>query len=120
MKLRLSMAALMMWTMILPAAADTDEEIDHLLAFVGSSGCTYVRNGKQYDSAEARDHIERKYDYIKDRISTTEEFIRYAATESSISGKPYTVICGGEEEPSADWLQRELARYRAAAPEPGR
>jgi hypothetical protein len=119
MKLRATTAALMMWAMILPAAADTNGEIDHLLAFVGSSGCTYVRNGKQYESAEAREHIERKYDYIKDRISSTEEFIRYAATESSISGEPYKVICEGDEEPSADWLQRELARYRAAAPEPG-
>ena len=120
MKLHVTSAALLMYAMILPAAADTNGEIDHLLAFVGSSGCTYVRNGKQYDPAEARDHIERKYDYIKDRISTTEEFIRHAATQSSISGKPYTVICGGQEEPSADWLQRELARYRAAGPEPGR
>lgn len=120
MKLRVTTAALMMCAMILPAAADTNGEIDHLLAFVGSSGCTYVRNGKQYDSAEAREHIERKYDYLKDRISTTEEFIRYAATESSISRKPYTVICEGEEKSSADWLHRELVRYRAAAPEPAR
>jgi hypothetical protein len=120
MKLRATTAALMMCAMILPAAAGTNEEIDHLLAFVGSSGCTFVRNGKQYDPAEAREHIERKYDHIKDRISTSEGFIRYAATESSISGKPYTVICKGEEEPSANWLQQELARYRAAAPEPGR
>jgi hypothetical protein len=113
-------AAFMMWAMILPASADTGEEIDHLLAFVDSSGCTYVRNGKEYSPAEAREHIGRKYDYIRDRISTTEQFIRYAATESSISGKPYTVICGGQEEPSADWLKRELARYRAAPPGPGR
>ena len=120
MKLHPIAAALMMCAMTLPAAADTNGEIDHLLAFVGSSGCTYVRNGKEYNAAEAREHIERKYDYIRDRINTTEQFIQYAATESSISGKPYTVTCGGREEPSADWLKRELAGYRAAAPGPGR
>ena len=75
MKRQVIPAALTMWAMILPASAGTDGEIDHLLAFVDSSGCTYVRNGKEYSPAEAREHIGRKYDYIRDRISTTELFI---------------------------------------------
>lgn len=116
MKHQVVSAGLVLLATSLPAAADSIQEIAHLLTFVADSGCTFVRNGNQYDAGEAREHIERKYDYIRDRISTTEQFIKYAATESSISGKPYTVICSGQEEPSADWLNRELTRYRATTP----
>ena len=102
--------------LLTPAAwADTACEVERLLGFIENSQCTFVRNGDKYDAANARAHIERKYDYIKDRIETTEQVIKYAATESSISGKPYSVICSGREEPSADWLKRELARLRATS-----
>lgn len=102
--------------LLVPAAwADTACEAERLLDFIESSQCTFVRNGDKYDAAGARAHIQRKYDYIKGRIETTEQFIKYAATESSISDEPYSVICSGREEPSADWLKRELARFRAAS-----
>lgn len=97
------------------AWADTACEAERLLDFIESSQCTFVRNRNKYDAADARAHIQRKYDYIEGRIETTEQFIKYAATESSTSGEPYTVICAGGEEPSADWLKRELARLRAAS-----
>ena len=93
------------------AASDRDE-IEHLLNFVAPSGCTFERNGNQYDSVEAREHIQRKYEHIKGRISTTEDFIRYAASESSISGKKYHATCNGQTITSGDWLSKELARYR--------
>ena len=42
------------------AAAEPDaqaqREIDHLLEFVGTSNCTYVRNGEPHPAAEAREH----------------------------------------------------------------
>jgi hypothetical protein len=120
MKHRAVTAGLLLLATSLPVVADSIQEISHLLTFVADSGCTYVRNGKQYDAAKAREHIERKYEYLRDRISTTEQFIKYAATESSTSGQPYTVICSGQEEPSADWLSRELARYRATTPKASR
>ncbi|MCP3871190.1 MAG: DUF5329 domain-containing protein, partial [Gammaproteobacteria bacterium] len=34
-------------------------EISHLLNFIERSGCIFMRNGGEYDSKEARDHIER-------------------------------------------------------------
>lgn len=105
---------LMLWSIGQGAWADTTAEIDHLLGFIGSSQCTFVRNGDEYDAAGARSHIERKYDYAKRWIETTERFIDYTATKSSVSGKPYLVICAGREEPSAAWLMRELARFRGS------
>ena len=96
-------------------AASTGDEIEHLLNFVAKSGCTFERNGNDYDSVEARAHIQRKYDHIKNRISTTEDFIRYAASESSISGKKYHATCNGQTITSGDWLTKELQDYRKSS-----
>lgn len=47
-------------------------------------------------------------------IKTTEEFIQRAATESSMSGKPYHVKCGAENmQTSKEWFETELHRYRS-------
>ena len=84
-----------------------------MLDLIGSSDCTFVRNGEAHDAAAARDHIQGKYDYARRWIQSAEQLIEHAATKSSISGIPYRVICAGREEPSSDWLTRELARFRA-------
>ncbi len=94
------------------AIADTTDEINHLLDFVENSGCDFIRNGAAHDAHEARSHIERKYHYVESRVSSAEDFIRYAATQSSLSGERYTVDCSGIMETSSDWLTRELAAYR--------
>ena len=96
------------------AWADTATEIDHLLGFIAGSPCRFVRNGQAYDAA-AQTHIARKYDYAKRWIQTAEPFIEYTATKSSSTGQPYRVICPGREERSADWLTRELVRFRAGS-----
>jgi hypothetical protein len=88
-------------------------EIEHLLTFIGKSQCSFIRNGEAHDSADARAHIQRKYDYAKRWIETSEQFIEYTATRSSTTNRAYSVICKGREEPSADWLTRELERLRA-------
>lgn len=94
--------------------ADMQDEIQHLLRYIESSGCEFERNGTVYDSKEARSHIERKYDYIESRVGNTEDFIKYAATMSSMSGKKYQVTCNGKEQTSAEWLHDELSRYRTS------
>ena len=93
--------------------ADMVKEIDHLLAYIDTSDCAFIRNGKRHDSREAGTHIRRKYDHIKNRVSSAEDFIRYAATRSSVSGRPYLVICDNEEMTTAEWLARELDRFRS-------
>lgn len=95
-----------------PSKAGTAEEIATLLHFVEQSDCTFIRNGRQYDSVASRQHIEKKYNYFKDKVLTTEDFIRYSATGSSITGKPYEVICNGVTMNSSDWLNIELEKMR--------
>ena len=97
------------------SAASTNDEIEHLLNFVADSGCTFERNGSNYDSVEARAHIQRKYNHIKNKINNTEDFIKYAASKSSMSGRKYHATCSGQTITSEDWLTQELARYRQPA-----
>ena len=106
-------AAAVLFTTAFPAAADMQDEIRYLLAFVEASGCVFERNGKVYDSKKARSHIQKKYDYAKRHMDEAEDFIKYAATGSSMSGKNYHVTCSGNKQTSAEWLHGELSRYRA-------
>ena len=101
------------------AAAEPDaqaqREIDHLLQFVGTSNCTFVRNGEPHPAAEAREHLASKYRFARSRISTADEFIRYLGTSSSSSGEAYKIVCAGKEGPAGAWLSGELERDRKAA-----
>ena len=99
-----------------PAPAAT-QEIEYLIGHLKASGCEFERNGSWHDSAKAAEHLRGKYDYLlkKGWVVTSDDFITRAATESSMSHKPYQVRCAGKDaEPSANWLQAELKRYRAS------
>lgn len=89
------------------------EEISYLLNFIETSDCIFIRNGSRHDPKEAVEHIEKKYNYLKNKINNTEDFIKFAATKSSLSGKTYMIICNGIEMPTSDWLRIELQQYRA-------
>jgi len=59
--------------------------------------------------------LQMKLDYLVEKglITDSEEFIRAAGTESSMSGQPYKVRCPNQEEqPSAVWLGSELRKIR--------
>jgi len=103
----------------IPAAAKT--EIDHLLAFVGGSGCEFYRNGSWYDGKKGAEHLQMKLDYLAARnlVQGAQDFIEKAATQSSFSTLAYKVRCqGGEPILSAKWLGDELAKFRAGAKAP--
>ena len=91
----------------------TDSEIDYLIQFVENSSCKIERNGKYHDGNDAVAHIQKKYNYFKDEITTAELFIEYSASKSTVSGKYYLVRCG-ESQPfrTREWLLNELKRYR--------
>ena len=88
-------------------------EIDHLLSFVKLTECQYERNGTKYNGEKAVKHIRKKYNYYSDDIKTAEDFIRYSATKSSMSGKAYKIHCEGKYAvTSQQWLLGELHRLR--------
>ena len=91
------------------------QEIDHLFVYLKGSGCQFSRNGSWYTPREAVDHINGKYQYLihHDMVNTAEDFIKYAATESRWSGKPYLVKCGdGAAQETGPWFRAELQKFR--------
>jgi hypothetical protein len=104
---------------LLPFAAQADEvpaEIDYLLAAIGSSDCTFIRNGSRYDAEDAEAHLRMKYRRGKRYASTTEKFIERLASKSSMSRKPYFIECvNAEKVESGIWLEQRLEEFRARA-----
>ncbi len=119
--MRKLLGALLLLPLLASAAPSptATQEIDHLFAYLKESRCEFSRNGSWYTPADAVAHLQDKYAYLlrKDRVATAEDFIELAATESSMSGKPYLVKCGdGATENSGLWFRDELARYRKKLP----
>ena len=106
--------------MSLPVSAAPSEkakaEIAALMDALSSSGCRFQRNGSWHEPAEARAHLQRKYDYLlkRDKVDSAEQFIERAASTSSMSGRAYRVQCDGREQDAASWFNRQLKRLRSA------
>lgn len=91
------------------------KEISHLFECLNFSTCEFNRNGSWYKPDKAAAHLNRKYEFLirRNLVSSAEDFIERAATESSMSGKPYLVRCGNSRPlTSNSWLKEELAKYR--------
>ena len=117
MKWSIAVLAVMLASAAWPAGPDdaARAEIAHLLQHLESSGCQFQRNGSWFAPARAAAHLEQKYEYLlkKRLVTSAETFIERAATQSSASGKPYSVKCGDSAAvPSAVWLKEELGRFR--------
>jgi len=94
-------------------------EIAGLIGSLDGSSCRFQRNGSWHDAAEARTHLQRKYDYLlkKDKVDTAEQFIERAASQSSMSGKPYRIACPGQpEQTAAVWFTARLKALRQRTP----
>jgi len=118
-----SLNALALWLglVIAPVAravppAIVQQEINHLIRYIGDSGCEFKRNGSWNDAKAAEAHVRGKYDFLTKigLIEMTKDFIDKAATQSYLSGQAYEIKCGGDlPMPSSQWLSNELAHYRA-------
>jgi len=94
-------------------------EIAGLIGALEGSSCRFQRNGSWHDAPEARAHLQRKYDYLlkKDKVDTAEQFIERAASQSSMSGKPYRIACPGQPETAAAvWFAARLKALRQRTP----
>jgi hypothetical protein len=102
-----------------PLSPVARSEIDGLMARLETAGCEFNRNGKWYTGAEAKSHLLRKLQYLEERgaVQSTEQFIEFAATSSSMSGQPYLVKCdNGAPVASGAWLRTQLQAMRKSMP----
>lgn len=118
----LLVAAVLLLASARATAAQNNElgaTIQHLIEFVKQSDVRFERNFSSHDSLEAARHIENKYQHFKEDIDTPEKFIELCATRSLVTGKAYQVIIAdGKSLPAGEWLNLELARYRAGNGQP--
>ncbi|WNH48825.1 MULTISPECIES: DUF5329 domain-containing protein [Stenotrophomonas] len=120
MKIRLILAMAIAQTALTGSATAAPSEaargeIESLIGALDGSTCRFQRNGSWHDAAEARAHLQRKYDYLlkKDKVDTAEQFIERAASRSSMSGKPYRIACPGQpEQTAASWFGARLQALR--------
>jgi hypothetical protein len=89
--------------------------IDRLIHLVESrKDMKFIRNGSEYDAADAGKFLRGKLEAMGREITTAREFIERIASKSSMSGKPYHVkFADGRMMPAADFLGEELKRIEA-------
>ena len=85
-----------------------------------SDGLVFIRNGSAHQPAQAASHLRLKWKKAGKRVRTAEDFIRYCATGSSVSGKPYRIrFADGQIEDSAVYFHAQLRRIEAGRTQPG-
>ena len=78
-------------------------------------GARFIRNGVSYDARAAAEHLRLKRQQAGTRVASAEDFIRYCASTSSMSGVPYRIrFADGHEVTSETYLRAQLANFRGA------
>jgi hypothetical protein len=92
--------------------AEEQASIDWLLDQIGNSKAIFIRNGKEYDAAQAVSHLKTKLMFAGRRVQTVRQFIVGVASHSEETGKPYEIRQpDGKQSPMAMWLMERLAIY---------
>ncbi len=96
------------------AKPDAQEQarIERLILAVGKrSDIVFIRNGKEYNCAQAAEFLEGKLKWRSGKVNNVQEFIDQVGTRSTTSGDVYQVrMKDGTVLPSAAFLRQELER----------
>ena len=99
-----------------PAQGQQDLErakIDYLIDSIAQlHDAVFIRNGSDYTSAQAADHLRLKLRNAGARVRTAEDFIARCATDSSASGEKYRIrFADGRVVDNAVFLRQKLAEF---------
>jgi hypothetical protein len=91
------------------------QKIEALIQAVADlEGAVFIRNGTEHLPKAAADHLRLKWRNAGKRVKTAPDFIRYCASESSLSTRPYEIrLQDGRTVLSRDWLWTALKRMEA-------
>jgi hypothetical protein len=96
-------------------ARDAREQtrIDFLINGVESAnGIKFIRNGTEYDGAAAAKHLRMKAGYAGGRVKTAEDFVKYCASESSMTHQNYKIrLADGTTMDAASYFTAELRKF---------
>lgn len=93
--------------------AREQQRIDFLIQTVeASKGITFIRNGSEYDGGAAAKHLRMKLSYLSERVKTAEEFVKYCASESSMTHRKYMIrLADSTTIDSAAYFTRLLREF---------
>ena len=93
--------------------AREQQRIDYLIqSFSSFKGAVFIRNGKEYDAQAARDHLQTKLNYAGERVKTAEQFVKYCASESSMTHQPYKIrLADGTVMETAPYFLEKLKEF---------
>jgi len=99
--------------LLLARDARQQQRIDYLIQSLSSlKGAVFIRNGSEYDAAAARDHLQRKLNAAGERITSAEEFIKYCASQSSMTHQPYQIrFADGTITTTASYFHNKLKEF---------
>ena len=102
-------------------SATEEKLIDTLIQRVSKmSAMVFMRNGNEYNAADAAKHMQAKYDYFKKELVTAEDFIERCASRSEMTGQAYKVkLTDGVVRDANEFLNSELRALRQAAKKTG-
>ena len=108
----------LMLVLVAPAPAQSDVErakIEYLIDAVAQlHDAVFIRNGTDYASGQAADHMRLKLRNAAACARTAEDFIARCATNSSMSGERYRIrFADGRVVDNAVFLRQKLAEYPA-------
>lgn len=93
--------------------------IQHLIASVEAlEGAKFIRNGSAHDARAASDHLRLKLKAAGNKVRTAEDFIKFCASGSSITGEPYLVqFSDGTTVKSEVFFRNKLKAFAADKPQ---
>jgi hypothetical protein len=96
-------------------ARDAREQarIDFLIHGVETSTrVKFIRNGTEHDATAAATHLRQKLSYFGERIKTAEQFVKYCASESSLTHRPYGIrLPDGTTKNASDYFTEQLREF---------
>lgn len=92
------------------------EKIHYLLSSVENlKGAKFIRNGSEHDGKEAAKHLRLKLQNAGEKVQSADDFIRFCASKSSMSGKPYMIrFPDGETIKTEDYFRAKLREFKAS------
>jgi hypothetical protein len=122
-RMRLRFSHLLFLVLLAPAVvfareAKEQARIDFLIHGVeNSKGLKFIRNGSEHDGPAAANHLRTKLDYAGERVKTAEEFVKYCASESSMTHQKYKVrTADGKTIDAAAYFAEQLREFDRQKP----
>jgi len=97
-------------------ASVESQKIDYLIAAIEKlENAQFIRNGTAYGPKAAADHLRLKLKNAGARVKSADDFIRYCAAGSSVSGKAYQIrFSDGRVMTSEAFLRQKLSEFHEA------